>query len=280
MKKIIAAFDGLKYSMAVQEHALSIARKGNTFLVGVFLEDLVYHSYKIYDLITEDGDGIDTRRKHLDKKDEKTRARSVETFENACKAAGIKYVVHKDRAAAIRELIKESIYADMLILDGKESFSHHAEEKPTRFIKQLLPHIQCPVLLVTGPYQPIVQSVLLFDGSPVSMHAIKMLCYTFPLLADLPAEVYTVKTTRKGSKLPDSALIKEFMQRHFKRVTYVQEEGFPDIKVLNHLRTKRPGTMAVLGAYQRSAVSRWFRESMADTLMSQLKLPLFIAHSK
>jgi hypothetical protein len=280
MKKIIVAFDGLKYSTAAQDYALSVARKGDAFLVGVFLNDLYYHSYRIYDLVTEEGGGLDTKRKHLDKRDEKTRARSVECFENACKSAGIKYIVHKDKKAAIRELIKETIYADLLVIDSKESFSHHKEEKPTHFIRQLLPHIQCPVLTVSQPWQAIEQTVLLYDGSPGSMHAIKMLCYTFPFLTGLPAEVYFVSNSNKEAKMPELALMKEFMKRHFSRVTYVAEKGNPEIATLYHLGQKRASTLIVLGAYQRSAVSRWFRESMADVLMSRLKHPLFIAHSK
>lgn len=280
MKKILVAFDGLKYSKTAQEHAIALARKGDYMLVGAFLDDLFYHSYKIYDLVTEDGFGLDTRRRHLDQKDSKTRARSVETFSNACKAAGIKYLVHKDRKAAIRELIRESIYADLLVIDSKESFSHYKAPKPTVFIQQILPHIQCPVLLVTGPYRAIEQTVLLFDGSPVSMHAIKMLCYTSPAYTQLPAEVFTVSNSRKGPKLPDGLLIKEFMQRHFDRVSYVQEKGLAEAQILAKLAAKGPNTLVVLGAYQRNAVSRWFRESMANVLMRDLNIPLFIAHSK
>jgi hypothetical protein len=36
----------------------------------------------------------------------------------------------------------------------------------------------------------------------------------------------------------------------------------------------------VLGAYQRSEVSRWFKTSMADILMRELNVPMFIAHNK
>jgi hypothetical protein len=38
--------------------------------------------------------------------------------------------------------------------------------------------------------------------------------------------------------------------------------------------------MQKIVAYGRSAVSRWFRESMADLLMQTLPFPLFIAHNK
>ena len=51
MQKIIAAFDGLKYSADTEEFAVELARQTNSFLTGVFLDDFTYSSYKIYDLI-------------------------------------------------------------------------------------------------------------------------------------------------------------------------------------------------------------------------------------
>jgi len=36
----------------------------------------------------------------------------------------------------------------------------------------------------------------------------------------------------------------------------------------------------VLGAYERGALSRWLRPSMADILMQEVDRPLFIAHIK
>jgi hypothetical protein len=279
MKKIIAAFDGLKYSTATQDHAIAFAKKNDGFLVGVFLDDLFYHSYSIYDVFAEEGGGLETKRKHLESKDVKHRARSVETFENACEAAGIKYSVHKDRKAAIRELIKESIYADMLVIDRHESFTRKNRETPTLFIQQLLPQVQCPVLVVAGSYKPITQSVLLFDGSPTAMYAFKMLANTLHQVTGLPADVFTVLTAGKGPHLPDSFLIREFMQRHFSKVTYNNVKGKPESQIVSYLKNKSPGTLVVLGAYQRSNLSRVFRQSMAETLMEKTDLTLFIAHS-
>lgn len=37
--------------------------------------------------------------------------------------------------------------------------------------------------------------------------------------------------------------------------------------------------LVVVGAYKRGAVSRWLRHSMADVLMKELKVPLYIAHN-
>jgi nucleotide-binding universal stress UspA family protein len=46
------------------------------------------------------------------------------------------------------------------------------------------------------------------------------------------------------------------------------------------LKTAHQNAVIVSGAYRRTTVSRWFRQSMADVLMREIKSPLFIAHNK
>lgn len=55
MKKIIAVFDGLKFSNSTRDYAIQMASENNAHLVGLFLDDPFYQSYKVYDLIGEDG---------------------------------------------------------------------------------------------------------------------------------------------------------------------------------------------------------------------------------
>jgi nucleotide-binding universal stress UspA family protein len=280
MKKIVAAFDGLKFSESTLEYAIDIAEKNKAHLVGLFLEDLAYHSYKIYDLITEEGGGMDTKRRHLDKKDEKTRAVAVVEFEAACRKSGLDYTVHKDRNIAIQELLKESIYADLVIIDRSETVAHHAENAPTSFIHELLPDVQCPVLLVPHQFEPIDKLILLFDGEPSSVHAIKMLSYTLSGFKKYPAEIVTVNANKQDLHVPDSRLMKEFIRRHFPTATYTTLKGLAETEIVDYLKGQPGNPLVVLGAYRRSKVSRWFRPSMADTLMKELKFPLFIAHNK
>ena len=54
MKKIIAAFDGLKYSPATTEYAVHIAKQSHAHLVGIFLDDMIYHSFRFTDVIEND----------------------------------------------------------------------------------------------------------------------------------------------------------------------------------------------------------------------------------
>jgi nucleotide-binding universal stress UspA family protein len=280
MKKIVAAFDGLKYSDSTAEYAIQLAKQNEAHLVAVFLDDIFYTSYKIYELVREKGGIVGSARKKLDKKDSKTRAAAAAGFEKACQRAGIEYTCHHDRNVAIQELLHESIYADLIVIDSSETLSHHPEKSPTGFVRDVLAQAECPVVVVSHKMKPISKVVLLYDGEPSSVHAIKMFSYILPALKSLPLEVLTVKPQNQTLHVPDNGLMKEFMKRHYPGGRYTVLKGMAESEISNYLKKQAGTPLVVLGAYRRSRISRWFRPSMADTLMSDLKLPLFIAHNK
>jgi hypothetical protein len=156
MIKIIAAFDGLKFSESTRDYAVWSARQRNAHLVGVFLDDFTYHSYKIYDLLQEEGGFSEAKQKRLEEKDTKLREAAINSFETACQKAGIQYTQHHDRSVAIQELLHESIYADLLIVDSGETLTHYPEKAPTRFVRDLLSNVQCPVLAVPHKYKLVL----------------------------------------------------------------------------------------------------------------------------
>ena len=57
MKKMIAAFDGLKFSDSTKKYAVHLAQNNNMHLVGIFLNDITYHSYKFSEVLDEHGFG-------------------------------------------------------------------------------------------------------------------------------------------------------------------------------------------------------------------------------
>jgi hypothetical protein len=279
MKKIIAAFDGLKYSESTRDYALYLAKQTNAHLVGVFMDDQTYTGYKIYEVITKEGASEGKLRK-LEAKDNAARSAAAKNFENVCQQAGLEYTVHHDRNIAIRELKHESIYTDLLIIDANETLTHYTEKLPTRFIRDLLGDVQCPVVIVPQKYKPIQKIILLYDGEPSSVYAIKMFSYLLPQLKHLDTEVISVNPVNTTLHMPDNKLIKEFMKRHHPKAKYTVIKGWAEDEIVKYLKQTQENALVVLGAYRRGAVSRWFHESMADTLMKEVKLPLFIAHNK
>ena len=69
------------------------------------------------------------------------------------------------------------------------------------------------------------------------------------------------------------------MKRHYPKAKYIVTKGWAEDEIIKHLKQTSDNALVVIGAYRRGTVSRWFRESMADSLMKEVKLPLFIAHN-
>jgi hypothetical protein len=277
-KKFLAVFNGLRFSNSTLEYAIQLTKDTNAFLTGIFLDEFVY-PYDVSPILTSyksvEESLIRQAAKNKEKKDE-----SVKEFERACSKAGIHYSFHRNVGIAIHELKQEIIFADLVIINGNETFSPFRENPPAPFIKELLRDVQCPVLVAPARFRPIDKITLLYDGAPSSVFAIKMFSYLFGDLGGVPVEVFTVKDVLQGSHLPNNKLMREFTKRHFPKAEYIVEKGNAEDQILGHLRYHKGNELVVLGAYRRSEISRWFKTSMADILMKELDTPLFIAHNK
>lgn len=278
-KKILVVFDGFKFSNSTMEYAIQLTKEADAFLVGIFLDEFIYRSYSLVKVL-ESNKSAEELIGHLDAKDKEKRDEAVRQFEKLCSQAGIHYAFHRNVGIAIQELKQESIFADLIIINDNETFNRFSENPPTRFIKELLADVQCPVLVVPDRFKPVDKITLLYDGGPSSVFAIKMFSYLFGNLSDVPVEVFTVKGSMSGSHLPNNKLMREFIKRHFPKAKYIVEKGNAEEQVLGHLRYHKGNELVVLGAYRRSEISRWFKTSMADILMKELDTPLFIAHNK
>lgn len=278
MKKFLAVFDGYKMSKSTLDYAIQLTQAANAHLAGVFLDEFLYRTYKVSKVIKtyEDYEAI---MKKLDEKDKVKRDEAVMQFQKACEKAKITFSIHRDKSIALQELKHESMFADLIIINEYETFTKYKEEPPTRFMKDLLGDVQCPVLVVPNAFKPVDKIVLLYDGGPSALYAVKMFSYLFGNFQDLPVEVYTVNDQMENLRLPDNKLMREFIKRHFPKATYSVAKGNAEELILGYLRNRKENELVVLGAYRRSELSRWFKTSMADTLMKELDTPLFIAHN-
>ena len=280
MKKFLAVFDGYKMSMSTLQYSIELAKLEEAHLVGVFLDEFIYHSYSVYKVMTTEKDAEKALEK-LDEKDNKLRDESVLQFQKACDKAGIHFSIHRDKNLALQELKEESMFADLVIINEYETFTRYKEKPPGRFIKDLLGDIQCPVLVVPASYKEIDKIVLLYDGAPSSLYAIKMFSYLLNSLKTLPVEVYTVKENYMATlRLPGNKSMREFIKWHFPKATVTVEKGIAEEMIPGFLRNHKENELVIMGAYRRTEVSRWFKTSMADILIKETEMPLFIAHNK
>ena len=280
MKKFIAAFDSLRFSESTLNYAVFLAKQSDAHLVGVFLDDFTRHSYSIVDIAKYEGGMFDEHIQQLNVKDKEERDKSVEKFEAACQNAGINYSVHRNRNIAIQELLHESIYADLVVISEDETVTRYEEAAPTGFIRELLNDVQCPVVVIPSKYMPVDKVVLLYDGEPSSVYAVRIFSYLFESLKDLETQILTVKAREESLHLPDNRLMKEFIKRHYPKAEYIVLKGQAEDQIIQFLHREKKNPLLVLGAYRRNKLSRLFKPSMADNLLQHLKMPLFIAHNK
>lgn len=280
MKKFISAFDGLNFCESTMEYAIDLAKNAKAHLVGIFLDDFMTRSYTIAELAQYEGEDLDRYMGTMDDKDKEIRDESVEVFEKACQGEGLNYSIHRDKNVAIQELLHESIYADLLIIKGNETITRIEENAPSGFIRELLNDVQCPVLVVPPKHHPIDKIIILYDGEPSSVHAARTFSYLFDVLKPMETQVVTIKSTDQSLHVPDNRLIKEFIKRHYPKAEYVVLKGIPKDEIYRFLKREKGHPVVVLGAYQRGKLSRLFRPSMANYLMSHSNLPYFIAHNK
>lgn len=279
MQKITVALDGLDYKESVVEFAISLVAHTHAHLTGVFLHDPIYHSYKIYDMASGrmmTNDEIDAK----EDEDKELRKSSKQLFEEACALHHTQHKVRECKDIALQGLAHESIYSDMIVIHSGEQFTHYHENKPSAFIRNFLELTKSPVILVPDEATPIRKAIFLYDGTPESMHAIKMFSYCMSDYANLSIEVLSVNDENDSPHLKDNELLKEYLKRHYPKAVYSVIKGQADRKIIAALKKEPLNTIVVLGAYNRGMVSRWFKPSMADILLSALRLPLFVAPSR
>jgi len=280
MKKILAVFDGYQFSATTMRYGIQLAQIAGAQLVGVFLDESSYRSFNIATVMTSEDEPA-SKIKSLEEKDKQKREDAVRQFQTACTRGGIAYAVHRDKGIAIQELIQETMFADLLIIDKHENFSRRRQKPPTAFIRQLLGSLQCPAVVVPASYKPVSKIVLLYDGQPSSAYAFRQFSYLLGDMENTAVEVVTVKSeSNAATRLPHNKLVREWMKKHYPKATFTLLKGDAEKQIASHLGSHGANELVVLGAYRRNEVSRWFRTSMADVLMQQLDTPLFIAHNK
>ena len=280
MKKFIAAFDGYKFSESTMDYTIYLASQVNAHIVGVFLDDAVYHTYGYKEIVSHEGSSLEKSVHQWNEEDRMHREESVKIFEDVCRREGVMFSVHRDRNVALQELLHESIYADLLIINSRETFNNIKEDFPSRFLRDLLSDVQCPVLLVPNNFGAFEKLTILYDGEPASVQAIKMFSYLLSIFKKLDTDVLTVRGEENSLHLPDNRLMKEFMKRHFPKAEYQVYKGLPEDQIISILHHQKENSLVVMGTNQRSRVSRWFRPSMVEVLVKRINLPLFIAHTK
>ncbi len=276
MKNILAVIDGSNFTESQLDPVQYITRITKGRLTIAFLE-IVPPPLPV--LIPAIGDAMFYSSESAE---ENARERYRQIEENAgrlraaCAARGMEITLHTYTAGALESVIKESRFADLLLVAHNLSVSGIRDSEPTGFIQQLLSGAECPVLTLPGSMQVIKEVVLAYNGTYSSMYAIRALFQLFPLLALRKIEVVYVVENEQET-IPDMQLLRHYLDGICRKVTYTVAQGDPSKNMLVKLRYKRH-TLITFGAYGRSRASRFFNNSAADDVLQLDHLYTFITH--
>ena len=197
-------------------------------------------------------------------------------FSETCESKGIPFRVFSDDLITAEELITESRFADLIVIDTAADVRHQDEEKRTSLTKSLLANAECPVMIAPAVFAPVEEIIFCYDGSASAVFAMKQLTYLLPGLEY--AKATALQVGEEGElRTAENSRVREWLIGNYNYLDIVTIKGPAEKELYNFLlRTQK--ALVVMGAYGRSLVSRFFHQSTADQLIEASPFPVFITH--
>jgi hypothetical protein len=278
MEKILLAIDAINPDKNALEFACYLGRLTKSKVTGVFLENLAaedrpmlqeMNGMKYVDW------GIDIKSNEYKSKMELIE-RNISFFKAGCINREVNYSLHRDRGVPARELIEESRFADVIVVDAETSFNRRYEGSPTEFVKDILKKAECPVIISPESFKAVDEIIFTYDRSSSSAFAIKQFTYLFPQFYNKKVSIIQVNEAGEWHD-PDKYKFNEWLKEHYTNLHFEALKGEPGSKLFDYL-FNRKNMFLVMGAYGRNALSQFFKRSHADLLIKTVSQPIFIAH--
>ncbi|GAA0550430.1 universal stress protein [Chitinophaga japonensis] len=276
MEKMLYVTDAVKLNMQCLDFACYLCNLTHSKLTGIFLENLEQEARSVATIreraVSSAIPGASVRELKENYCEE-----NILAFKRACEARGVNSTVHRDRGVPITEIVAESRFADLIVIDASTSFSDERETVPTAFVKEVLQDTECPVVIATESFEGIDEIVFTCDHSRSSVFAIKQFTYLFPELRDRRALILSVTEPGKAAN-SDKYKLKEWLKAHYDHTDQVVlEDGNTRARLLEYL-LGRNRVFIVMGAYGRGMMSSFFSPSHATPVVKVVTQPVFIAH--
>jgi hypothetical protein len=277
MKKIIAAVDALHFSENELLRYNTIAIKLEAKLHIIFLENIFFQSTIPTDILSQEAysyyaevnwENIEKRREEISEK--------IILFHKTCKQYDIDATIHEEHGMPLEDIVKESRFADLLLVMNTTSFAKTTDSNPPKFVKDVLRQAECPVLILPVTQKDIKQVVLTYNGSFSSVYAIKHFANLFTNFRDIEATLLVVSENNKED-IPHEALIKAYLNNHFTKWKIKKLIGEPAVEITSYVM-RNSDCIITMGAYSRSKLSQFFHHSEAERLLQMINTYTFITH--
>jgi nucleotide-binding universal stress UspA family protein len=198
-------------------------------------------------------------------------------FEEACGNRNVNCNIRHNLKISVPDIIKESRFADMLIVSPETSITYRNDGSPTDFVREILASAECPVILSPYSFDGLSEIAFPYDGSEASVFAIKQFMHVLPELNT--KTVYLIQVDQKpGQPIKENDRIVALLTSHYSNLKFVHLTGDPENELFNFLLLKKE-MIVVMGAFGRNAISSFIRRSTAELSLRLINLPFFVAHN-
>jgi nucleotide-binding universal stress UspA family protein len=281
MEKILLAMDGYKQNTYAIDFACYLAKLTHSRLTGVFLEG--YPEDDQAEIIRLEAPRPFTAGV-LEAAGPLTPSvlaadpvlQRVHRFNEACINREVAAKVHRDRGVPVDDILLESRFSDLIVVDPETSFRKVDKGFPGRFIRDVLLAAECPVVVSPYKFDSLDEVIFAYNGTSSSVFAIKQFTYLFPEFKHKKAVVVDVSNGEETA-IEEQYKMKEWLSAHYLQVDFVLLKGDPSDELFGYL-LQRKNAIVVLGAYGRGILSRFLKPSHASLLLRTINLPIFITH--
>lgn len=198
-------------------------------------------------------------------------------FARHCDEHYIRYKIHENDGQWDKEvLVKESRFADLILLSGELFYSEIPAKQPNFLLQEALQAAECPVMIIPENYVQCDHLFFAYDGSKESLYAIKQFAYLFPQMTDMPCEMVYVRD-EPTTTIPDIEHLRQFTKAHFSCISFSKLQ-FRAAHYFSTWISEKKHVMLVSGSYGRNSFSYLAKRSFVEKVIHEHKLPLFIAH--
>jgi hypothetical protein len=276
MEKILLVIDAINPDIKSFEFACYLAKTTHSKLTGVFLENIVdsKHTlqFKLKTIANSGNQKLDDALSDNHFLIEK----NIEIFKDHCNQKKIDFNIHRDRGIPVEEIIEESRFADVLIVDAETSFNKKQERLPTELVSSILRKAECPTIIAAENFETISEIIFSYENSDSSLFAIKQFTHLFPHFSNTKMTVLHVNETGIWQN-PEKHKLNEWLQDHYTNIQFEILQGITETRLFEYL-LKKQDILVIMGAYGRNKIAQLFKNSHADILIKTITQPIFIAH--
>ena len=274
MQKILLIINAEKANTEVISFACKVAALSGAKLTGLMIENIYLEYIPSTSL---EAPSYFTTVRPVNDAVKADKDQMIQLFKDECKAKKINSEVITKFDDPLKQVVFESRFADLLIIDPQATVFEGEEQLPSHFVKEVLAKAECPVLLAPDKFEDVEEIDFCYDGSASSVFAIKQFTYLMPQFKGKKLRVLEIKTSDKEKFNDGDRKIMEWLRSNYPSVCYQALNGIAKDELFTHFFMNE-NKMIVMGAYGRSIISNFFKRSSADILIRTVDLPLFIAH--